>query len=110
MRVLDTYRNRPGLIAWSLALIALLSTADLLLTWRLLGLGATEINPVMAGLFGGGLLGAAILKAIITAVVVAGIAALRRYRRVLEFSILLVVGLTVLVGYELVGLVAVLGA
>ena len=109
MRMLDAYRRRPALIASSVGLIAVLSVADLLLTWRLLDLGATEVNPVMASLYDGGLAGAAILKGVVTAAVAAGIVVLRRYRRVLELSIVLVAGLAVLVGYELMAIVAVLG-
>jgi len=88
------------------AAIALLSIADLLLTWRLVGMGATELNPVMASLLDNGFVGAAAVKISITVVVVAGIVAMRRYRRVLEFSIVLAIGLIVLIGYEVACLVA----
>jgi hypothetical protein len=106
MRALHAYRSHPSLVMWCAAAIAALSVVDLLLTWRFIGMGATELNPVMAGLFDSGLAGAAAVKVSITAVVVAGIVAMRRYRRVLEFSLVLVAALVVLVGYEVVGLVA----
>jgi hypothetical protein len=106
MRALHSYRSRPVLIGWCVAAIALLGITDLLLTWRLIGMGATELNPVMASLFDAGFVGAAVVKVSITLAVVAGIFVLRRYRRVLEFSIVLVIGLFVLIGYEVAGLAA----
>ena len=82
-----------------------LSIADLLLTWRLIAMGASEINPVMARLYDSGLASAAALKGAVTLAVVGGIWLMRRYRRVLEFSLAVLVLLAALVAYEAVGLV-----
>lgn len=84
--------------------IVLLGAADLLLTWTLLGRGATEINPVMARLFDSGLGWATVVKGTLTLVVAGGVWLLRRYRRILEFSLVAAAVLSVLVIYEIVGL------
>jgi len=108
-RLLGSYRRSPVLIAWCAVGILALSTADLLLTWRLIGLGAEEVNPVMARLFGGGLASAAVFKGAVTLAVSAGIWSLRRYRRVLEFSLVALALMAVLVVYEVAGLLLVSG-
>jgi len=104
LRLLDAYRRSPALIAWCVAGIVALSAADLLLTWRLIALGASEINPVMARLYDSGLVSAAALKGAVTLALVGGIWLMRRYRRVLEFSVAALVLLAALVAYEAVGL------
>ncbi|MBU1225787.1 MAG: hypothetical protein KJ698_01065 [Actinobacteria bacterium] len=108
-RLLDAYRRRPVLIACCALGIAALSAADLLLTWRLISLGAHEVNPVMARLFERGVGSAATLKAPITVAVAGGIWLMRRYRRVLEFSLMALALLAGLVAYQVVGLVAASG-
>jgi hypothetical protein len=103
-RFLDTYRSSPILVAGCLAAIALLGAADLTLTGRLLELGATEVNPVMAALFEKGTAPAVLFKGPVTAAVLAGIWALQRYRRVLELSLVVAAALTLLVAYQVAGL------
>jgi len=106
LRLLEAYRRSPALIAWCVAGIVALSAADLLLTWRLITMGASEVNPVMARLYDSGLASAAALKGAVTLAVVGGIWLMRRYRRVLEFSLAALVLFAALVAYEAVGLIS----
>jgi len=101
--VLDRYRDDGLNIALVLAAIVLLSLADLLLTLRALELGASEANPVMARLIDIDPVLAALFKLSITAVVGFTIWFLRRYRQVLEVSLLIAGGLTLVLGYHLIG-------
>lgn len=102
-RLLLAYRDRPGAVLLVLSLVVLLGLADLLLTLRALGQGATELNPVMARLFAAGPVSAVSIKMGITLAVAGGIWLLRRYRRALEASLLLLAGFLVLAGYHVVG-------
>ena len=98
------YSGRPALLAACLAGILLLEVADLGLTLRAIGLGATEVNPIMAGLLDVGPLQAAVFKLTMATGVVAAIWVLRRYRRILEFSLALLIGMGLLVVYQAAGL------
>jgi len=104
LRFLEAYRGRPLLVAGCLAAIALFGTADLVLTRHLLELGASEANPVMAALLEMGTAPAVLFKGAVTGAVLAGMWALRRYRRVLELSLVVAAALTLLVAYQVAGL------
>jgi hypothetical protein len=106
-RLLATYRDRPAAVAATAVLIAVLGAADVILTWRLLAHGATEANPVMAALFDGGLGWALVLKAAVTLPVAASVWWLRRYRRVLEFSLIAMAVFAALITYQAVALLVV---
>lgn len=95
------YRTNSRALFLVLAIITLLNFADLLLTVRALSLGAVEGNPLMAALFDISPVLAGVLKMTIGMVVVEVIWAWRRYRRVLEFSMLLLGGMMLLFIYHL---------
>lgn len=101
IRMLSAYRSRPGALAAVLAAVVLLNIADLVLTLRALELGAVELNPIMATLIGADPLLASVFKVAIVLGVAAAMWMMRRYRRVLEASLVLLGGFTVLIGYSL---------
>ena len=86
-----------------------LGLADVLLTSRLISFGAAELNPVMAGLLAGGPGTALLLKILVMAPVAAAVWWLRRYRRILEFSLIVVVVFAALIAYQAVALVVLNG-
>jgi uncharacterized membrane protein (UPF0136 family) len=99
--VLSWYRDRPGVIAATLAGILFLNLADYLLTLQALDRGAQEVNPIMAALFESDPSLALAFK-LITAMVVAGIIwQLRRYRRILGVALIALGGFALLVVYQL---------
>ena len=100
-RMLSAYRSRPLVLAAVLGVVAMLNVADLVLTLRALDLGAVEVNPIMAALIGADPALAAVFKVTIGFGVVAAMWAMRSYRRVLEASLVLLGGFTVLVAYSL---------
>lgn len=100
-RMLAAYRSYPRFLARVLVTVALLNIVDLALTLRAVALGALELNPIMAALIGTDVLLAVVFKVTIGLGVVAAMWALRRYRRVLEASLVLLGGYTVLVSYSL---------
>ncbi len=100
---LTAYRREPGAIAAILGLILVLNAADLILTVRALGRGAGEVNPLMAWLFDQHVGLAAIFKLAIGIAVTVVIWRLRRYRRVLELSIVLAALLGLVLSYHMVG-------
>lgn len=102
-RFLEAYRRRDGLVAVCLAAIAVLNLADLMLTRLLIDLGASEANPIMAALLAAGTVPAAAAKVAVTVAVVAGVWVLRRYRRMLEFSLVLLGALVLLAVYQVGG-------
>jgi hypothetical protein len=104
LRMMDAYRRRPALVAWCVTAVVLLGAADFVLTMRLIGMGATEINPVMARFLDGGPAAAAVFKGLVTVAVATGVWALRRYRRVLELSLAVLAVMTAVVLYEIAGL------
>ena len=95
------YRRTPAALVAVLALILALNLADLVLTLRALDRGAVEVNPVMAQLFDAGTAPAAVFKMTVGVLIAAVIWALRRYRRILETSLIVVALLGALVGYHL---------
>jgi len=105
-RMLGTYRYNPQSFALVLISVTMLNIADLLLTLRVVELGAVELNPIMAALIESDPLLASLFKVMIGLVVVAAMWAMRRYRRVLEASLLLLGGFTVLIVYSLSMLLA----
>jgi len=109
LRVMDAYRRRPALVAWCAAAMVALGMMDFVLTLRLIDMGATEVNPVMARLLEFGPVSAAVFKGLITAAVAAGVWTLRRYRRVLELSLAVLAVMTAVVLYEITGLLIVGG-
>ena len=102
-RLLDRYRDDTRALAWVLAAVLALSLADLLLTLRALELGASEANPIMARLIGVSPVLAGAFKLAVSLAVLLAIWVLRRYRRVLEASLFLAGGLTLLLAYHLLG-------
>ena len=106
-RVLTWYRDRPRFIAAVLGVVFALNILDLLLTNRALALGAVEANPIMAALFEVSPALAASLKLLVTGGVVAVIWNMRRYRRILEVSLIALVGFGALVAYQLFSLLRV---
>lgn len=98
---LDWYRNRPRTIAAVLAAIILLNLADYLLTVRALNLGAVEANPIMASLFEVSPAVAGSVKLVIVLGVAAIIWQMRRYRRILEVSLVALAGFTLVLAYQL---------
>ncbi len=105
-RMLAGYRYKPQVLALVLGAVAILNIADLVVTLRSVELGAVELNPIMAALIDTDPLLASLFKVTIGLGVVAAMWAMRRYRRVLEASLLLLGGFTVVVGYSLAMLMA----
>lgn len=105
-RTLATYRHSPRAIAAVLLAVAALNFVDLALTLRALELGAAELNPIMAALLDTDPLLAALFKATIVFGVVAVMWAMRRYRQVLEASLLFLGGFMLLITYSLIGILS----
>ncbi len=100
---LTAYRREPGAIAAILGLILVLNATDLILTVRALGRGTGEANPLMAWLFEQHMGLAAIFKLAIGLAVTVVIWRLRRYRRMLELSIVLAAIFGLVLSYHTVG-------
>ena len=100
-RTLETYRDNPRTLILVLAMFNLLNLADLMLTYRSLIVGATEVNPIMKALFDIHPVWAGIVKMSIGMVVSEVIWALRRYRSALVLSIGITVGMALLFAYHL---------
>lgn len=94
------YRDRPLVIAVVLAGFGLLNLLDLVFTRHLLDGGAEEINPIMAGLFEADFRLAALFKLGTTAAVITILWRMRRYRRILQVSLIALGGFVALVGYQ----------
>jgi len=94
----------------SAALVALLAFLNLLnvLDWRFttIGLerGALEANPVMAAFFGMDSVTAGLFKVAVMLTISLIIWRTRRYRRILEFTVLVTVGYVGVILYHIVGL------
>ena len=99
-RVLDEYRHDPDTIAAALLVFVVLNIADLLLTVRALSLGAVEGNPVMALLFEIDPAMAAVFKLAVGVGIALAIWSARRYRRMLEASLMLVAVMTLVLVYH----------
>ena len=105
--ILAWYRDRPALIAASLATIVALNLADYALTVQALERGAREANPIMATLFESDPSVALAFKLFTAVAVVLIIWQLRRYRRILGVSLVALGGFGLLVVYQ-IGVVAAL--
>ena len=99
--VLTAYRDRPGVIAAVLAALLSLNVADYLFTVAVLGRGGREVNPVMAALFEANLAVAGVVKLAAVSLVIGVIWQLRRYRRILQLSLIAVAGFTFLITYQI---------
>jgi len=99
-RLFAAYRDTPLALAVVLATVIALNIADLLLTFRAIELGAVELNPIMAALINTDPLLAALFKTTIVVGVAAAMWATRRYRRVLEASLVLLAAFVVLTTYS----------
>jgi hypothetical protein len=95
------YRDRPPVVALALAAVIAMNLADFLLTVRALERGAIEVNPLMAALFDLDPAVAGAVKLLLGAGVVLVIWQMRRYRRILELSLIALAGFTVLLAYQL---------
>ncbi len=83
-----------------LATIVVFNFIDLHLTIRVLRNGGVEINPIMARLIAWGPLPAATIKLGVIGIVVLVLLSLRRFRRTLETSLLLLMTYSGLVLYH----------
>lgn len=99
-RLLDRYRGDSDTIAAALLVFVVLNIADLLLTVRALSLGAVEVNPVMAWMFDLDPTLAALFKLAVGMGIALAVWAARRYRKILETSLLLVAVMTVVLVYH----------
>jgi hypothetical protein len=99
--VVAWYRDHPPLIAAALVAVLLLNLSDWLLTLRALERGAREVNPVMASLLEHSRALAGATKLGLALAVVAVIWQLRRYRRILQVSLVALAGFSALLVYQL---------
>lgn len=97
---LRTYRDNPTTFLLVLATIVVFNYIDYQLTVRVIAQGGVELNPVMARLFALGPVAAATAKLGAVGASVLVLLSLRRYRRTLEASLLLLVGYTALMFYH----------
>lgn len=99
--VVAWYRNHPGVIAAALVGIVVLNLSDLLLTLRALENGAREANPIMAALFDIDPTVAGSVKLLLGLGVVLVIWRMRRYRRILEVSLVALAAFSLVFAYQL---------
>ncbi len=99
-RFLRRYRDDPGLIIEVLGVFLLLNLADLVLTLDALSLGAVEANPFMAGLFDLSPVVASLFKLTVGLLIAGILWKMRRYRRALEASLVLVGVMTLVLLYH----------
>jgi hypothetical protein len=92
--LLEVYRDDSHLIAAALLVFVVLNIVDLLLTVQALSMGAIEVNPVMAWLFDSDPTMAALFKLVVGTGIALAVWGARRYRRILEFSFMLVAVMT----------------
>jgi hypothetical protein len=99
-RALLDYRSRPYRFLLVLATITVFNFLDFMLTIRALQAGSSELNPVMARLFSISPTVAAVVKLGAGGLAVTILLALRRYKRTLEASLLLLIAFSVLMVYH----------
>lgn len=87
LKIMTAYRRNTRLVWLVLALITALNLGDIVFTQVALAGGAVEGNPFLAPLIESNFMLATILKSVVVGVVVSMIWAARRYRIVLEFSL-----------------------
>ena len=80
--------------------IVALSIADMAFTFRALGRGLEEVNPVMEGLLGAGHGIAAFIKIGVSAILAGAGWWFRRFRRVIEVALLVTALLSLVVAYH----------
>jgi hypothetical protein len=97
---LEQYRHDNDTIAVALLVFVLLNLADLLLTVRALSMGAVEGNPIMAFLFAVDPTLAAMFKVVVGAGIALAVWSARRYRRILETSLVMVAVMTAVLLYH----------
>jgi hypothetical protein len=95
-----SYRENESAFLLVLATIVVFNYMDYHLTLRVLEAGGSELNPIMARLFGIGPEAAAAAKLGSVGAVSLILLALRRYRRTLEASLFLLVAYSVLMFYH----------
>jgi hypothetical protein len=95
-------RDSPTMFPLVLATIVVLNYVDYTLTVRVLRAGGAELNPLMALLFETDPVIAAVAKFGSVGAVVLVLLLLRRYRRTLETSLVLLVGFSALTFYHAV--------
>jgi hypothetical protein len=103
-RLLGGLRRRPRAVAAVLAAILVANVADLGATFVAVRMGAEELNPVMARLMGVDPLLASAFKLLVAVGVASSMWALRRYRKVLELSLLVLLLMAGLTAYHGLGL------
>ncbi|MCH7585378.1 MAG: hypothetical protein IH941_09515 [Acidobacteria bacterium] len=97
-------QTRPSDRAWLYLVLVFigLNAVDLGMTYRLIDLGAVELNPIMAAALGAGWMWAIGLKGSITIGIAAGLWLGRRYRIVRRAGVGFIGVFAVLVLYQLV--------
>lgn len=84
-----------------LATIIVFNLIDYLMTLRVLDAGGAELNPIMERLFQLSPEAAALVKLITAGVVALSLLALRRYRRTIEVSLLIMLGYSALMFWHI---------
>lgn len=97
---LEQYRHDHDTIAVALLVFVLLNLVDLLLTVRALSMGAIEGNPIMAHLFAVDPTLAAVFKVVVGSGIALAVWSARRYRRILETSLVMVAVMTAVLLYH----------
>jgi hypothetical protein len=97
---LRSYRDNKSTFLLVLATIVVFNYVDYLLTFRMLRAGGIELNPLMAHLFEMSPVLAAVAKLGVVGAVVLVMLMLRRYRRTLEASLVLLTSYTALMFYH----------
>ncbi len=97
---LSDFANRPRTVVLVLATIIVFNFMDFYLTVRILDAGGVELYPIMARLFAVGSETAAVVKLGIVGAAALLLLALRRYRRSLELSLLLLLFFSALMFYH----------
>ena len=100
----DVLRDSSAAVVALLALLNLLNVLDWRFTMVGLQRGAIEANPFMAAFFGIDSLSAGLFKVAVMLTVSLVIWRTRRYRRVLEFTVLATVAYAGIILYHIVGL------
>lgn len=94
------YANSKLAFPLVLATIIVFNLVDYLMTLRVLGEGGLELNPVMQHLFSTSMEVAALVKLLSAGAVTLVLLSLRRYRRTLEVSLVVLLGYSVLMFYH----------
>lgn len=97
---LRNYADRRLAFPLVLATIVVFNLIDYVMTVRILGLGGLELNPIMQRLFATSMEVAALVKLLTAGAVTLVLLALRRYRRTLEVSLLVVLAYSALTLYH----------